>query len=208
MVQVLKAAVRARIQDAALRCFATDGYPGTSMAAVAAAAHTASANLYRYYASKQELFNAVIPQDLADRHDKLLDTRVAALTQEAANAQAAAAELLGFWLDHRLAMVVLLDRAEGTHFAHYPAAFVQRLVGHAEQALNGRPSPVQYEILQLVFDNTRRAIARILATGTDREETAALITAFWSYQLPGLNGLTAFINSDLRSGNSGSGAGP
>ena len=200
MVQVLKTAVRARIQDAALRCFATDGYPGTSMAAVAAAAHTASANLYRYYASKQELFNAVIPQDLADRHDKLLDTRVAALTQEAPNAQAAAAELLGFWLDHRLAMVVLLDRAEGTHFARYPAAFVQRLVGHAEQALNGRPSPVQYEILQLVFDNTRRAIARILATGTDREETAALITAFWSYQLPGLNGLTAFINSDLRPG--------
>jgi AcrR family transcriptional regulator len=205
MVQVLKPAVRARIQDAALRCFATDGYPDTSMAAVAAAAHTASANLYRYYASKQELFNAVVPQDLADRHDKLLDTRVAALTQEAANAQAAA-ELLAFWLDHRLAMVVLLDRAEGTHFAHYPAAFVQRLVGHAEQALNGRPSPAQYEILQLVFDNTRRAIARILATGTDREETAALITAFWSYQLPGLNGLTAFINSDLRSGSSGSGA--
>jgi hypothetical protein len=46
-----------------------------------------------------------------------------------------------------------------------------------------------------VFDNTRRAIARILATGTDREETAALITAFWSYQVPGLNGLMAFINS-------------
>jgi AcrR family transcriptional regulator len=198
MVQVLKTAVRARIQDAALCCFATQGYPGTSVAAVAAAAHTASANLYRYYASKQELFNAVIPQDLADRHDKLLDARVAALTQEAPNAQAAA-ELLGFWLDHRLAMVVLLDRAEGTHFAHYPAAFVQRLVRHAEQALNGRPSPAQYEILQLVFDNTRRAIARILVTGTDREETAALITAFWSYQLPGLNGLTAFINSDLRS---------
>src|ERR1700749_1769494 len=207
MVPVLKPAVRARIQDAALRCFAADDIPGPSIAAVAAAAHSASAPLYRYYASKQELFSAVVPQDLADRHDTLLDTRVAALTQEAPNAQAAAAELLGFWLDHRLAMVVLLDRAEGTHFAHYPAAFVQRLVGHAEQALNGRPSPVQYEILQLVFDNTRRAIARIRPTGTDREETAALITAFWSYQLPGLNGLTAFINSDLRPGSSGSGTG-
>lgn len=77
--------------------------------------------------------------------------------------------------------------------------FVQRLVSHAEQALNGRPSPVHAEILKLVFDNTRRAIARILATGTDRAETAALITAFWSYQIPGLNGLTAFIDADLRS---------
>ena len=33
---------------------------------------------------------------------------------------------------------------------------------------------------------------------------ALLITAFWSYQVPGLNGLREFINSDLRSGNSGS----
>ena len=199
MVQVLKPAVRERIQDAALRCFATHGYPGTSMAMVAAAAETAPANLYRYYASKQELFDAVIPRDLADRHDTLLDTRVAALTQETANAPTSAAELLGFWLDHRLAMVVLLDRADGTPFADYPAAFVRRLVMHAEQSLNGGPSPAHNEILQLVFDNTRRAIARILATGTDREHTAALITAFWSYQIPGLNGLTAFIDADLRS---------
>ena len=198
MVQVLKPAVRARIQDAALRCFATQGYPGTSMAAVAAAAQTAPANLYRYYASKQELFNAVIPQDLADRHDTLLDTRVAALTQEAPNAQAAAAaELLGFWLDHRLAMVVLLDRADGTPFSGYPAAFVQRLVSHAGQALNGRPSPAYEEILKLVFDNTRRAIAHILAAETDRAATAAMITAFWSYQIPGLDSLMAFINADL-----------
>jgi hypothetical protein len=28
-----------------------------------------------------------------------------------------------------------------------------------------------------------------------------MITAFWSYQIPGLNGLTAFINADRRSGN-------
>jgi AcrR family transcriptional regulator len=203
MVQVLKPAVRDRIQDAALRCFAAHGYPGTSMATVAAAAETAPANLYRYYASKQELFDAVIPRDLADRHDTLLDTRVAALTQETANAPTSAAELLGFWLDHRLAMVVLLDRADGTPFADYPAAFVRRLVMHAEQSLNGGPSPAHNEILQLVFDNTRRAIARILATGTDREHTAALITAFWSYQIPGLNGLREFIDSDLRSGNTG-----
>jgi AcrR family transcriptional regulator len=196
MVQVLKPAVRARIQDAALRCFATRGYPSTSMAEIAAAAQTAPANLYRYYTSKQALFNAVLPPDLAARHDTLLDTRIEALTRGTGNAPAAAAELLGFWLDHRLAMVVLLDKAEGTPFSAYPAAFVQRLVNHAEQALDSTPSPAHYDILQLVFDNTRRAIARILATGPDREHTAALIAGFWSYQIPGLNGLMTFINAD------------
>jgi AcrR family transcriptional regulator len=198
MAQVLKQAVRARIQDAALRCFANHGYGGTSMAEIAAAAQTAPANLYRYYASKEALFDAVVPADLVVRHDTLLDTRVAALTQGTANrSAAAAAELLDFWLDHRLAMVVLLDRAEGTPFAAYPAAFVRRLVKHAEQALGSTPSPVHDSILHLVFDNTRRAIAQILVTGRDREHTSALIAGFWSYQLPGLNGLMAFINADL-----------
>jgi len=197
MAQVLKPAVRTRIQDAALRCFATHGYGGTSMAEIAAAAQTAPANLYRYYASKEALFDAVVPSDLAARHDTLLDTRVAALAQGTANHPAAAAELLNFWLDHRLALVVLLDRAEGTPFAAYPAAFVRRLVKHVEQAVDGTPSPVHSSILELVFDNTRRAIAQILATGRDREHTSTLIAGFWSYQIPGLNGLMAFINADL-----------
>ena len=85
MAQVLKPAVRARIQDAALRCFATHGYGGTSMAEIAAAAQTAPANLYRYYASKEALFEAVVPADLAVRHDSLLDTRIAALAQGTAD---------------------------------------------------------------------------------------------------------------------------
>jgi hypothetical protein len=94
-------------------------------------------------------------------------------------------------------MVVLLDRAEGTPFAAYPTAFVRRLVKHVEQAVDSTPSPVHSSILELVFDNTRRAIAQILATGQDREHTTALIAGFWSYQIPGLNGLMAFINADL-----------
>jgi AcrR family transcriptional regulator len=197
MAQVLKATIRANIQEAALRCFAGQGYSGTSVADIAAAAGTAPANLYRYYPSKEALFDAVVPADLARRHDFLLDTRVAALAEGSAHEAATAAELLDFWLEHRLAMIVLLDKAAGTRFAAYPAEFVERLVTHAASALDGDPSPPHDEILRLVFDNTRKAIARILATGEDREHTGALITAFWSYQIPGLRGLMAYINADL-----------
>jgi hypothetical protein len=52
---------------------------------------------------------------------------------------------------------------------------------------------VDRDVLELVFDNTRRAIARILATARDREHAATLIEGFWSYQLPGLDGLMAHI---------------
>jgi AcrR family transcriptional regulator len=198
MAQVLKPAVRARIEAAALRCFADQGYAGTTMAEIAAAAGIATANVYRYFPSKAALFGAVVPADLPARHDRLLDTRVAALANGTADRSAAAAELLDFWLDHRLAVVVLLDRAEGTPLASCPGAFVQRLVEHAERTLDLPVTPTHRELLELVFDNTRRAIAHILRTARDRDHAAALVAAFWSYQLPGLDGLLAHIRSDVR----------
>ncbi|WP_299957647.1 TetR/AcrR family transcriptional regulator [uncultured Modestobacter sp.] len=197
MAQVLKEAVRARIRAAALRCFADQGYAGTSMAGIAAVAGTAPGNVYRYFPSKEALFAEVVPPELAARHDELLDGRIAALAEGSANRSAAAAELLDFWLAHRLAVSVLLDRAEGTPVAGYPAAFVQRLVDHTVRALPGTPRPVHRDLLHLVFDNTRRAVARILSTATDAEHARALVTGFWSYQLPGLDGLLAGIAADL-----------
>lgn len=194
MTQVLKPEVRARIEDAAVRCFAADGYRGASMTAIAAAAGTAPANLYRYYRSKETLFDSVVPSSLARRHDSLLDTRIAALAAGGSDG-APAAELLSFWLEHRHAMIVLLGKAEGTRFAPYPGEFVERLTRHARATLTTHPSPEHEEVLRLVFDNTRRAIVRILAAGLNRDRTSALITAFWSYQIPGLHGLLAFIDA-------------
>ncbi|NEK56486.1 TetR/AcrR family transcriptional regulator [Geodermatophilus sabuli] len=203
MAQVLKPAVRARIETAALRCFADRGYGRTSMAEIAAAAGTAPANVYRYFASKEALFAAVVPADLPARHDRLLDTRVAALAEGRAHGPAAA-ELLDFWLDQRLAVVVLLDRAEGTPVAGCPDAFVRRLVEHAERSLPAPPSAVHREVLVLVFDNTRRALAHILRTAEDREQARAMIAAFWSYQLPGLDGLMAALRAAARDGSGSS----
>jgi AcrR family transcriptional regulator len=195
MAQVLKDAMRTRIQDSALQRFAEDGYGGTSMADIAATARTAPANVYRYFPSKQALFDAVVPADLPARHDRLLDKRIQALAGRTADRSAAATELLDFWLDHRLAVVVLLDRADGTAFASYPAAFVRRLVDHAERSLDRAPTAAQRQVLELVFDNTRRALAHILRTSPDREHARALVEGFWSYQLPGLDGLMAFIRA-------------
>ena len=90
MAQVLKPAVRARIETAALRCFADRGSERTSMAEIAAAAGTAPANVYRYFSSKEALFAAVVPADLPARHDRLLDTRISALAEGNADGSAAA----------------------------------------------------------------------------------------------------------------------
>jgi AcrR family transcriptional regulator len=190
MPQVRKPEVRRRIEDAALRCFADRGYARTSVAAIAEAAGTAPANVYRYVPDKEVLFRTVVPPDLPDRHDALLDTRVAALaTPGRADVDETASALLDFWVAHRLAVVVLLDRADGTPYAGYPDAFVARLVSHVEGTLDAEPTPDQHELLHLVFDQTRRALARILYGHEDPQRIRALVAGFWAYQVPGLDGL-------------------
>lgn len=59
----------ARIKDAALTTFAQSGYAGTSMDAIAAGAGISKPTLYQYFASKEQLFTAVMQ---ARRDDMLL----------------------------------------------------------------------------------------------------------------------------------------
>ena len=106
--------------------------------------------------------------------------------------------MLRFSIDNRLAVVVLLDRAQGTAYAHYGERFVDQLVsGTLARIRASRPgvrvsAPARF-VLARIFENTRRLLASVLA---EHESEAALreaIEAFWSYQVAGLRGFTAWI---------------
>lgn len=195
MPQVLKDEVRARIEAAALQVFAERGWAGATMTAIADRAGVGAATTYRYHAGKQELFDALVPPELAGRFEALLDRRVRALSLAVRAGAARGAddlgdELLRFWVDHRLAVVILLDRAEGTAYAGFGARFVERLVAAtlAELRPPRRASGAARFVLARIFDNTRRMLAAILEAHADERALREAIEAFWSYQIPGLQG--------------------
>src|SRR3954466_5489310 len=106
MPQVLKPEVRARILAAGLEVFAHHGYEGTTMTAIAEQAKLGAASLYRYYASKAELFESAITPELAAEFERILERRVRSLAQLPAGAPFAprgdhGQEMLDFWLNHR-----------------------------------------------------------------------------------------------------------
>ena len=76
MPQVLKDEVRDRILKAALEVFAAQGFIGATMAMIGERAGLGTASLYRYYKSKDALFDAVIPQSMADRFESLLERQI------------------------------------------------------------------------------------------------------------------------------------
>lgn len=71
MAQVKKTSVRKSILDAAFKQFSLNGYQATSMPVIAAEAGITAGNIYRYYASKFELFYDVLKPWLETKLSKL-----------------------------------------------------------------------------------------------------------------------------------------
>lgn len=203
MPQVLKEEVRARILDGALEVFAAHGFAGSTMGQIAERAGLATGALYRYYPGKQELFDAVVTPELAREHERLLEGSVRSLSFIASGAPptmttAGTEALLRFWVEHRLAVVVLLDRAAGTAHADHGQRFVDQLVkltlGELRAAHPGlRIGAPARRVITRIFESTRRTIAGLLEENETEESLRAAIATFRSYQIAGLRGLVAWI---------------
>ena len=195
MPQVLKAEVRERILAAALSLFAQRGFAGTTMQDIARAAGMAVANLYRYYASKEELFDAAVPSEIVARFEHLLERSVRAHAHLAGlprpSDEAAASALLEFWIERRQVVIVLLDRARGSVHEGFAQRFVDRLVALSiEEMQRAHPGiilpPEARIVLEQIFENTRRMIAVLLESCPDAGAIRRAVAAFRHYQVGGL----------------------
>jgi AcrR family transcriptional regulator len=199
MPQVLKAEVRARILEAAREVFAKHGYAGATMTAIADRAGVGAASLYRYYPAKDELFEAAIPAEVVAGLGTLLTRRVRALgVMPPGASDPTGDEMLRFWAQHRLAVVVLLDRAGGTPHASFAERFVDTLVTLTTEQLrlahpDLRLSAPERFVLRRIFENTRSMLASILERHSGEREMREAVAAFWSYQLAGLRGFAAHV---------------
>jgi AcrR family transcriptional regulator len=203
MPQVLKPEVRARILNAGLEVFAEQGFLGATMTAIGERAGLGAASLYRYFPSKGELFEAVITPELASEFERLLARRVKALAEVSAEVPFSPAreygrEMLDFWLSNRLAVVVLLDRAQGTAYEAYGDRFVTLLVKTTIEQMRAAEAGLEITkqarfVLTRIFESTRQTLAAILVHSEDPRVLREAIEAFWSYQIPGLHGFAAWL---------------
>lgn len=211
MPQVLKDEVRERICGAALEVFAERGYEGATMIGIAERAGVGTASTYRYFAGKRELFETVVTPELAKRFESLLDRRVHALASAAlagagrgAGAGDLGDQMLHFWVENRLAVVILLDRAAGTAYARFGERFVQRLVASTLAELGASTghgaTGVARKVLTQIFESTRRSLAALLEEHSDEGSLREAIEAFWSYQVPGMRGFARWVRGDPRRG--------
>ena len=195
---------RERILAAALAAFAQHGFTATTMSTIARGAGMAVANLYRYYPSKEELFAAAVPASVVARFEQLLERSVHAHARLAGFAgpsdETAAAELLELWIEQRLAVIVLLDRAQGSAHEGFGKRFVDRLLGATlAEIRRAQPEVVITRearlVLRQIFENTRRMIAVLLESCADEAAIRRAVAAFRSYQLGGIGGFARALGT-------------
>ena len=202
MAQVLKEEVQKRIVDAALEVFAEKGYLAATMGEIATRAGVSTGNIYRYYDSKEALFEVVLDDAFVARFRALLQERVTSLTRRASAAlpedgyQLASEALLRFSIDNRLRMIILLGRAGGTRRESFADETVQELVRLAVAYVRStdatfEPSETLHFDLVAIYENLIRTNVRILARYADEVRIREAAAAFNRYHLAGMRALFA-----------------
>ncbi|MES0882946.1 TetR/AcrR family transcriptional regulator [Roseibium sp. SCP14] len=200
MPQRLKSEVRERILAAAADVFAEHGYREAKLIEVAQRAATATSNIYKYYENKEELFNAVVSPALAAQFLRLLRARIRELGRiehwPDADAQGSehARAFLDFCVENRLVVLILLQGAKGTRYAHIRSLVINEMERLATAFLHRQDTtphsnPHMQFILGKLFARTVETIADILTEYEDAHSTQNAFALFWRYQLAGLEAL-------------------
>jgi AcrR family transcriptional regulator len=141
LLQRLKDETRERIIAAGRAELTRRGFAAASMRAIAAAAGISSGNLYRYFAGKDALFQAVDRPAYTNllslvRADEGLDRRA---VKDFRNVQPVADLLVNACRAYRVEVLILTDRSAGTRYENAKSV----LVRHIERRLTAglRPGP-------------------------------------------------------------------
>jgi AcrR family transcriptional regulator len=199
MAQYLKEDIQESISSAALTVFAHKGYSAATMAEIGEAAGISTGNIYRYFQDKTVLFRAVISDEFARTFSELIRQRVKALDgvddvralEKDAPYHLISEELLGFCIENRLRVVVLLGKAKGTSHERFAEKMVQELVkmalAHA-RAIRPTfdPSETTTFSLDLVYRNFVSAMASILTRFEDEAKIREAVAGLSHYHLAGL----------------------
>ncbi|TMR24279.1 TetR/AcrR family transcriptional regulator [Nonomuraea turkmeniaca] len=130
-------ATKARILDAALEAFVTDGYAGASTDQIAARAAASKQTVYKYFGDKSGLFRALADDMIGRGLAAVVEVKADAFSDGEETVRCLARQLVGLLFDVRVQRIRRLVIAEATRFpevgqAYYEGAFLRVLGSVAE----------------------------------------------------------------------------
>ena len=182
--QVVAELRRSEILAAAAKVFAGKGFDATRMEEIAAAAGLAKGTLYRYFASKDEVYEATVQQAL-DKLAVLTEERVRQTPEFRGKLAAFVAVRMAFWHQHQqlYRIIVGINGQENHRRRSYrwQRETVLYLAAMFEAAAQGGEIPVQdYLAAAWATMDAIRGVneRRVLSQTVSVEEQARFLTGF------------------------------
>ena len=189
-MQYQKEDVRKRIVDAAKTEFLRVGYYRASMLQISNRARVPIGNLYRYFASKASLYDAIV----GTAKERILETVKGGLSTSVASEEISTKDVrtkmdkvsdnfLELARDYQKEMILLLQKSSGS--AH--DGFIEEVIGYVKTLLNDRVknasgTPNEF-LFDLIADNVTRGAFRIMIERPleeQHEELTRLLTFYFA----------------------------
>ena len=198
MAQYKKDEIKDKINAAALKVFAEKGYKDAKIADIGEYGGISIGNIYRYYKSKDEIFEANVPGDFLEAVKKLLQGKIAAVKETGIDfiEQSEAFwlinhEVIQFMVDHREHMLIVFHKNLGTKYENASTELVEFLL-QAIQTIH----PIQYGkflvenkqdlIIRLIYENLIHMTLCILRDSKNIEEVRQHLKSIHSYHMFGI----------------------
>lgn len=130
MAQVLKDEIKEHILNAALKEFYSKGYKSAAMRSIACNAGIPTGLIYSYYKNKEALFDAVLSPVLYDWRRVLAEEDEGHGSSGIYGLSKAETECLANLLEHRQEFIILMDKSQGTKYAHEKEDFIREIEMH------------------------------------------------------------------------------
>lgn len=202
MAQYPKTDVKQRILDSALWHFSQSGFQGSTLASIARKAGISIGNLYRYYPSKEHLYQDLIPDSFVRRLTTLLHQRVdslkgvedVALLAPGAPFHLFTGQLLDYCVQYRLQVATLILGSQGTANQEYGNQLISdlcnRSIQHFRELRPGlRISHAHRFVLQQIYRGFVLSSARLLVEFDSGPALREAIRRYAAYHLSGLKAL-------------------
>lgn len=153
-MQYLKDEVRARILAAALDEFETHGYAASQVRRIAAASQVSTGNLYRYFTSKEDIFDAIVRSSYE---------RIAALMADVSGfysgghtegvrglAHHLAAGIMSVYNTHGRQLLIIAEKSVGSRHENFVQIMTEMISERMQQELRRQGAAADEILVRLV----------------------------------------------------------
>jgi AcrR family transcriptional regulator len=195
MAQYKKEETQNLIIQSAEKLFASKGYRNTTISDIAKAAGISVGNMYRYYKSKEQILDEILPEEFVKwmqekLHNKILTGKSESIIEQSEKKEyiEKSEEFYKIIIANRLKLMILLQYSKETPYESFRKCIVENLVDFVWKQFAQEEDQLQVkrDLLDILYDGYIQMILNIVSKKWDEKKMLKELKLLNDYHIIGL----------------------